>query len=146
MTHRSLRVVDVLNPGIAHGPVLKLSEPLSFWGGFDPANGRIIDRSHPQAGQSITGMILVLPGSRGSAGTPGGVAETLRRKTGPIAFLLARPDVSITIGARVADRLYATRTPILTLTEEDFAWLETGMEATVSEAEVTAGRSRKPAG
>ena len=27
---------------------LRLDEPLSFWGGLDPATGRIIDRWHPQ--------------------------------------------------------------------------------------------------
>ena len=133
MTHRTLPVLEILNPGNARGRVLKLSEPLSFWGGFNPIDGRIIDRSHPELGQSITDTILALPGSRGSAGTPGGVAEALRRKIGPVAILLTQPDVNITIGTQVADRLYATKTPVLTLAEQDFAWLETGMEATVSE-------------
>ena len=136
MTTRSLPVLEILNPGTARGTVLKLSEPLSFWGGFNPVDGRIIDRSHPEVGQSITGTILALPGSRGSAGTPGGVAEALRRKIGPVAILLTQPDVNITIGTQVADHLYAIKTPVLTLVEEDFAWLKTGMEAAVSEMEV----------
>ena len=136
MTGRNLPALYTLNPGTASGPVLKLSEPLSFWGGFNPVDGRIIDRSHPEAGQSITGTILALPSSRGSAGTPGGVAEALRRKAGPAAVLLLQPDVNITIGVQVADRLYATKTPVLTLTEDDFEWLETGMDAAVSAVEV----------
>ena len=136
MTCRSLPVLDILNPGTAEGTVLKLSEPLSFWGGFNPVDGCIIDRNHPEVGQSITGSILVLPSSRGSAGTPGGVAEALRRKVGPAAVLLIQPDVNIAIGAQVADRLYTTEMPVLTLTEKDFACLQTGMEAAVSEVEV----------
>ena len=142
MTCLSLPVVDILNPGTARGMVLKLTEPLSFWGGFHPADGRIIDRSHPEVGRSITDTILVLPGSRGSAGTPGGVAEALRLKVGPAAILLAQPDVNITVGTQVADRLYATKTPVLTLMEKDFAWLETGMEATVSDKKVVVKTNR----
>ncbi|MDJ0958492.1 MAG: DUF126 domain-containing protein [Arenicellales bacterium] len=136
MSCRSLPVLDILNPGTAHGTVLKLSEPLSFWGGFNPVDGRIIDQSHPEVGKSITGTILALPGSRGSAGTPGGVAEALRRNVGPVAILLAQPDVNITIGAQVADHLYATETPVLALAEIEFAWLETGMQVTVSDVGV----------
>jgi len=133
-----LAIRHVLNPGTATGRVLKLTEPLSFWGGFNPVDGRIIDRSHPQAGESITGMILALPGSRGSAGTPGGVADALRRKVGPVAIVLPAPDVNITTGAQVADRLYGTETPVVTLSQEDFALLTTGMVATVSEAGLAA--------
>ena len=33
----------VLVPGLAAGVVMKLDEGLSFWGGFDPKNGEIID-------------------------------------------------------------------------------------------------------
>lgn len=105
----------ILHAGTAVGPVLRLDEPLSFWGGFDPVTGAIIDRSHPQAGLSIAGRVLALPGSRGSAGTPAGVAESLRRGSGPAAMLLARPDVNIAVGAMVAARLYAVRIPVLVL-------------------------------
>ena len=51
----------VLSPGSADGTVLVLSEPLSFWGGFDAADGRIVDRHHPEAGAVLTGRILGLP-------------------------------------------------------------------------------------
>jgi len=134
MTKHSFAAGDTLNPGTARGTVLKLSEPLSFWGGFNPVDGRIIDRSHPEAGRSITGTVLALPGTRGSAGTPGGVAEALRRQVGPVAILLTTPDVNITVGAQVADRLYGTTTPVLTLAAHHFAVLETGMDVTIDDA------------
>ena len=44
---------------------LRLTEPLSFWGGIDPLTGRIIDASHPQVGESIAGKVLRMPYSRG---------------------------------------------------------------------------------
>ncbi len=52
--------------GTARGEVLACFEPISFWGGVDPATGRVIDVHHPLAGQTISGRILVIPGTRGS--------------------------------------------------------------------------------
>ena len=35
------------------GELLVLDEPLSFWGGFDPVAGEVIDCAHPQCGESL---------------------------------------------------------------------------------------------
>jgi predicted aconitase with swiveling domain len=40
-------------PGQAEGPVLACDEGLSFWGGVDPATGRVIDAHHPLHGHSL---------------------------------------------------------------------------------------------
>ena len=48
-------------PGAAEGPVLALGEPLSFWGGVDPASGRIIDVNHPNHGACVSGTVLMMP-------------------------------------------------------------------------------------
>ena len=53
--------------GTAEGRALVLDEPLSFWGGIDPANGDIIDGRHPQHGANVAGRILVMPSGRGSS-------------------------------------------------------------------------------
>ena len=103
----------VLVPGIASGEVLLLDEALSFWGGFDPANGEIIDVHHPQAGNQVGGKILVMPASRGSAGTPACIAETLRNGFGPLAFILGTADVNISVGVSVANRLYGLCIPVI---------------------------------
>ena len=55
--------------GAVSGPVLALSAPLSFWGGVDPATGRIIQVRHPQCGASIAGTVLALPGTPELAAT-----------------------------------------------------------------------------
>ena len=103
----------VLVPGIASGEVLLLDEPLSFWGGFDPANGEIIDVHHPQAGALVGDKVLVIPSSRGSAGTPACIAETLRNGFGPLAFILGTADVNISVGVSVANRLYELEIPVV---------------------------------
>ena len=41
--------------GKANGEVLKLDDPLSFWGGVDPQTGEITDLRHPQGGMSVKG-------------------------------------------------------------------------------------------
>jgi hypothetical protein len=85
---------------------LRLSEPLSFWGGIDPQTGRIIDASHPQVGESISGKILRMPYSRGSSSSPSVLAESLRLGSGPVAIILDRPDPMVVLGAVVARLLY----------------------------------------
>lgn len=85
---------------------LRLSEPLSFWGGLDPQTGRVIDAAHPQVGESITGKLLRMPHSRGSSSSPSVLAESLRLGTGPAAIILDRPDPMVVLGAMVARLLY----------------------------------------
>ena len=105
----------VLIAGRAEGIALCLDEPLSFWGGYDPLSGEIIDVHHPQYRQRVGGSILFMPESRGSAGTPGGIAETLRNGSGPAALVLGKPDINVSIGALVANRLYRLSVPVLEL-------------------------------
>lgn len=115
----STLTAEVLVEGHASGEVLFLEEALSFWGGFDPALGEIIDVHHPQVGKKVKGQILVVPASRGSAGTPACIAETLRNGTGPAAFILATADVNICVGVSVANRLYDMNIPVMKVDKED---------------------------
>ena len=131
MTVPTIRTT-VLNPGQCRALALVLDEPLSFWGGFDPVDGTIVDRHHPQRGTCVAGKVLVMQGSRGSAGTPAGVAEAIRRGVGPVAVLLGSADVNIAIGAMVADRLYGNAVPVLAVAPEDYPRLGTGDEIAIA--------------
>lgn len=113
----------ILNPGAALGPVLVLTEPLSFWGAYDPRSGTIIDTHHPQAGLCLKGSVLLLPETRGSGGTPGGIAEAIRRGTAPAGIILITPDINLAVGAAVAARLYGRPCPVLAVTEQGYAVL-----------------------
>ncbi len=114
----------VLIAGTADAEVLVLLEALSFWGGFDPQLGKIIDIHHPQTGIAVKGKVLIIPSSRGSAGTPACIAETLRNGTGPAAFVLGCADVNICIGVSVANRLYDLKVPVVELTLDEIASLQ----------------------
>ncbi|HJR59874.1 MAG TPA: DUF126 domain-containing protein [Vicinamibacterales bacterium] len=99
--------------GEAEGLALVLAEPLSLWGGVDVESGRIIDRSHPDLGKTVSGTILVMPGGRGSSSSASVLAEALRRGTGPAGIVLAIADPILTIGALVARSLYGIRCPVV---------------------------------
>lgn len=122
----------VLHAGDAEGPLLVLDEPLSFWGGFDPVTGEIVDQHHPQAGARAGGTILVLPETRGSAGTPAGVAEAIRRGCGPIGIITAKKDINLVAGVMTARQLYDICVPVIEIAREDLRALVTGRTARIS--------------
>lgn len=99
--------------GEATGPVLILDEPLSFWGGLDPATGAIVDGHHPQVGEVLTGRVLVMPSGRGSSSSSYVLAEAIRAGTAPAAIVLGELDPIVALGAIVARELYGTRVPVV---------------------------------
>lgn len=94
---------------------LELTEPLSFWGGFDPRSGIITDPAHPQCGEKVTGRILVLQRSRGSTSSPGALLESLRLGTGPSGFILQEPDTVVLAATYLAATLYGIEIPVTIL-------------------------------
>jgi predicted aconitase with swiveling domain len=122
---------QVLNRGKASAEAMVLDEALSFWGGFDAQTGIIVDQHHPQRGSCVAGRFLILPESRGSAGTPAGIAEAIRRGVGPAAIAMGKADVNVAVGAMVAAALYGVEVPVLVIGDGDRARLRTGdrMEA-----------------
>ncbi|MFT4745041.1 MAG: putative aconitase with swiveling domain [Nitriliruptoraceae bacterium] len=118
-----------LTPGTVTAPVLVLDEPLSFWGGMDPHDGRIIDRNHPQHGLSLTGMMVVMAAGRGSSSSSSVLAEAIRLGTAPAALVLGEPDAIVALGALAASELYGVALPVVSTA----SWraLMTGQTATV---------------
>ena len=116
--------------GNAEGSVLKLSEPVSFWGGIGP-DGRIIDVHHPQHGAEVTGRILVMRSGRGSSSGTYVLAELLRLGIAPAAIILTEPDGIIATGALVAAELYDVHMPIVTVSEQDYAAIEDGVALSI---------------
>ncbi len=115
--------MTVLHAGTAEGAVLLLDEPLSFWGGFDPRTGIIIDVHHPQRGQCLKDKILMMLESRGSGSAPGNLAEAIRLGTAPAAIILVQPDINLAIGTRVAQTLYGKTCVIITVSAPTFSEL-----------------------
>ena len=113
-------VAVTLVPGSGAGAPLRLDEPLSFWGGLDPATGLIIDRWHPQRGANVAGRIVMMPGGRGSSSGSASLAEAIRLGVGPAAILLRERDAIVIVGAMVAAELYGSRCPVALVSAEDW--------------------------
>jgi len=106
--------------GAAHGPVIVLDEPLSFWGGFSAESGVVTDEHHPQAGTSLAGAIVVMIGGRGSSSASSVLAEAVRLGTAPAAILMRRSDEILATGALVARELYDRTVAIALLDESSY--------------------------
>ena len=126
----------VLVEGEGVGAFVRWHMPLSFWGGFDTATGRVIDRSHPAFGQVVAGCVLAMPSGRGSSSASSVLAEAIRCGTAPAALILETPDPILVVGAIVAQCLYGARCPIVICDPDALAGIEAG--ATLR---VTAGRT-----
>ena len=123
----------VLAPGTASGETIVLDEPLSLWGGLDPATGVVIEPRHPQNGASLAGRVVVMSEARGSSSSSSVLAEAARAGVAPAAILLAAPDLILAVGAAVADELYRVQVPIIVVGPADLAQLRTGDRVSVSE-------------
>lgn len=108
------------------GRALVLDEPLSLWGGMDPATGELIDAHHPQRGARLTGRVVVMPSGRGSSSSASVLAEAVRARTAPAAILLCEPDLILAIGSAVAEELYGVAVPIVVLPADRLAAIRDG--------------------
>lgn len=122
---------QALVAGAAVGKVLRLEEPLSFWGGVDPVSGTIIDRRHPRCGESVAGRVLVMPYGRGSSSSSSVLLEGVRLGTAPAAVVLRELDGILALGAAVARELYEQSPPVLLLAPADWEALPEGVDAAV---------------
>ena len=138
-----------LAPGTGTAPAAVLSQPLSLWGGVDPATGTIVERRHPDRGRSIAGRILVMRSGRGSSSSSTVLAECIRAGTAPVAVVLAEADPILAIGSVVAAELYGVRVPVVVLGEETFDGIADGDDLDVigePDGSVRVVRSRTPRG
>jgi predicted aconitase with swiveling domain len=103
------------------GPALVLDEPLSLWGGMDPATGELIDARHPQRGARLSGRVVVMPSGRGSSSSASVLAEAVRAGTAPAAIILGEPDLILAIGSAVAEELYGVVVPVVVIAPDRLA-------------------------
>ena len=103
----------VLVAGEAEGPLLRLAEPLSFWGGVDPASGRITQPRHPDHGRSIAGTVLYTPRGIGSSSSSAVLLELIHAGRAPAALLMGEADAILALGVVVAREMGYGSIPVL---------------------------------
>ena len=119
-------------PGIAAGEVLVTSQPISFWGGVDPATGLINDPRHELFSKSVSGKVLVFPFGKGSSTGSLIMLELARVDKAPAAIINVRTEPILATGPIVCKHFYGKEIPIISLVEKSFQMLETGQHVTVN--------------
>lgn len=125
---------QALIAGSAQGEIAFTDEPLSFWGGYDARQGKIIDTHHALYGANVAGKIFVLPGARGSSTGSGILLEALRLGNAPAAMILKQRDAILALGAIVGRELYNKIIPLVIVSDADFDELHKAKFARVNEA------------
>ncbi|SED28596.1 predicted aconitase subunit 1 [Rhodobacter sp. 24-YEA-8] len=106
--------------GTAKGRVLASDEPLSFWGGVDPATSKVIDAHHPLHGETLAGRVLVMPGTRGSCTGSGVLLDMALNGLAPAALVFREPEDVVTLGAMIAAEMFGVALPVLRLERAAF--------------------------
>ncbi len=123
-------------PGIAAGQVIAAGEALSFWGGVDPATGKVIDVHHPLHGVTITGGVLMMPSSRGSCTGSGVLLDLALTGRAPAALIFSEAEDVLTLGALIAAEMFETSLPVLRVSRDAFAALCREKTARISETAI----------
>jgi predicted aconitase with swiveling domain len=117
----------VLIDGAGEGTLLRLVEPISFWGGVDPATARLTDPRHPQHGVSIAGTVLALAAMCGSSSSSAIMLELVARGIAPAALLLGEPDAILALGILVGREMGYPAIPVLAVPATEQAKLQQGI-------------------
>ncbi|MGE6782017.1 aconitase X [Ensifer adhaerens] len=124
--------------GSADGPVIATQEALSFWGGVDPATGRVIDVHHPLHGLCLTGGILMMPSSRGSCTGSGVLLDMALTGRAPAALVFCEAEDVLTLGALIAAEMFGKSLPVLRLSHNAFKALSEAKSARISDTMIEA--------
>ncbi|MGE8062488.1 aconitase X swivel domain-containing protein [Pseudomonas sp. NPDC089547] len=110
----------VLVSGQADAQLCATRNMISFWGGYDPATGVIIDQHHPLSGTNLTGKIFALPKGKGSSTGSAVLLDALQSGHAPAAIILNKVDEIIALGVVVFEEFFGQKIPVVQLDDADF--------------------------
>ncbi len=126
-------------PGRVTGEAVVSKSRLSFWGGFDPVSGQVIDTTNPLYGCSLKDKILILVSTKGSSGTSGVLATAKKKGNAPAAFINTEVDALAALGCVVQDIPFVTD-----LEKDPFEVIRTGDIVTVDTEKGVITVTQKP--
>ena len=112
----------VLVSGKTQGIVLKSNDPINFLGTVDKKTGIVSDKNHDLFGTSIKDVILVFPSGVGSSVGAYTIYSIKSSKAAPLAMICKKADLTVATGCALAN------IPLITITDEKFSSLESGMK------------------
>ena len=89
--------------GIRTAEALVSAKPISFLGGVDPADGKIIEKKHDLCGTCIKGKVLVFPHGHGSTVGSYVMYSLAKKGLGPVAIINQTADPVVVVGAIIAN-------------------------------------------
>jgi hypothetical protein len=89
--------------GHCKAEALVSSKPISFLGGVDPADGKIIEKNHDLYGKRIKNKILCFPHGHGSTVGSYVLYSLAKRNSAPKAILNQTADPVVVVGAIIAN-------------------------------------------
>jgi predicted aconitase with swiveling domain len=99
LTLKGRRIVE----GRCKATALVSSKPISFLGGVDPADGRIIDKTHDLCGECIKDKVLCFPHGIGSTVGSYVLYSLAKRNLAPKAIVNQTADPVVVVGAMIAN-------------------------------------------
>jgi predicted aconitase with swiveling domain len=89
--------------GRCRGKALVSSKPISFLGGVDPADGRIIEKRHDLSGLCIKDKVLCFPHGHGSTVGSYVLYSLAKKRLAPKAIINQKADPVVVVGAIIAN-------------------------------------------
>jgi hypothetical protein len=89
--------------GHCRAEALVSTKPISFLGGVDPADGKIIEKNHDLCGQCIKDKILCFPHGSGSTVGSYVLFSLAKKNLAPKAIVNQTADPVVVVGAIIAD-------------------------------------------
>ncbi len=89
--------------GTCKAEALVSTKPLSFLGGVDPANGRIVEKDHDLHGKCVKEKVLCFPHGHGSTVGSYVLYSLVKRNLAPKAIVNQTADPVVVVGAIIAE-------------------------------------------
>lgn len=89
--------------GHCKAEALVSTKPISFLGGVDPADGKIIEKNHDLHGECIEGKALCFPHGHGSTVGSYVLYSLAKKKLAPKVIVNQTADPVVVVGAIIAD-------------------------------------------
>lgn len=89
--------------GLCRAEALVSELPISFLGGVDPSDGRIIDKKNDLCGDCVSGKILCFPHGHGSTVGSYVLYSLAKKNSAPKAIVNETADSVVVVGAIIAE-------------------------------------------
>jgi len=93
----------VIVEGKCTARALVSAKPISFLGGVDPADGRIVEKNHDLCGECIKNKVLCFPHGHGSTVGSYVLYSLARKGLAPCAIVNQTADPVVVVGAIIAN-------------------------------------------